>query len=282
MTKKNPDSARRDWAGVIVPTAKRIAERFTAENDAVAPTLRQVHYELMSDDALLRLPPHLRYGIKPNDADYDYLSARTAILRRTVVNKDTDKRAFPRLTEEGNGLIAQPWWRSAGEAIGEIEFNDNRYLSLLDANIFIGTEKAGILQQLIRWFGEPYHIPVIALGGNGSQTIIDELVDYAVTTRDVYDRPNYFIYAGDFDAKGFDIERDFTERAAKAFDPENCCRGREHWLAKYLNRDSESNAVLPGCTVRIGTPPTRIVTVPRTSVCARQTLFLKFKFFAVG
>jgi hypothetical protein len=81
---------------------------------------------------------------------------------------------------------------------------------LLDVNIFIGTEKAAILTQLEQWFGGPYHIPIYPLGGNGSQTRIDELVDVAVRWRDLYERPNYFIYAGDFDAKGFDIERDLS------------------------------------------------------------------------
>ena len=152
-----------------------------------------------------------------------YLSERTAILRRKVVNPDTDERAFPRLSEEGTGISWWRWYLDAAHALSEIGFRGNRYRDLA-ANIFIGTEKAGILTQLEQWFGEPYHIPIYPLGGNGSQTKIDELIDYAVQARDVYERPNYFIYAGDFDAKGFDIERDFTDRVSRAFEPEHIIR----------------------------------------------------------
>jgi hypothetical protein len=57
------------------------------------------------------------------------------------------------------------------------------------------------------------------LGGSGSQTTVDDLVDLAIEYRETYDRPNIFMYAGDFDSKGIDIQRDFTKRAARAFEP---------------------------------------------------------------
>jgi hypothetical protein len=60
------------------------------------------------------------------------------------------------------------WWRwylDAGDAIRQIRFRGNRCRELLDANIFIGTEKAGILTQLEQWLS-PYQIPIYPLGGN--------------------------------------------------------------------------------------------------------------------
>ena len=50
---------------------------------------------------MLALPEDRRF--RATDSDYDYLSERTAILRRKVVNPATDERAFPRLSEEGTG-----------------------------------------------------------------------------------------------------------------------------------------------------------------------------------
>jgi hypothetical protein len=114
---------------------------------------------------MLALPEDRRF--RATDLDYDYLSERTAILRRKVVNPTTDERAFPRLSEEGTGIVLQSWYRDAAHALHEIDFRGNRYRDLLDANIFIGTEKAGILTQLEQWFGEPYHNPIYPLGGNG-------------------------------------------------------------------------------------------------------------------
>jgi hypothetical protein len=51
-------------------------------------------------------------------------------------------------------------------------------------------------------------VPVLALGGYGSQTYVDDVVD------DVREgaRPAVLLYAGDHDPSGEDIDRDFVQR----------------------------------------------------------------------
>lgn len=43
--------------------------------------------------------------------------------------------------------------------------------------IYLGAEKATMLSQLDRWFGE-YRIPIILLRGYGSQTYLDNIRDH--------------------------------------------------------------------------------------------------------
>ena len=42
-------------------------------------------------------------------------------------------------------------------------------------SLYLGVEKAGIVEQLQEWFGD-LGVPVLALGGYGSQTYVDEVV----------------------------------------------------------------------------------------------------------
>ncbi len=69
-------------------------------------------------------------------------------------------------------------------------------------------EKSGIVEQLSSWFGE-YGIGIVALGGYASQSYVDEIAKEV----EKQGRPAVFIYAGDFDPSGEDIERDFLERS---------------------------------------------------------------------
>ncbi len=200
---------KRDWCAHIIPAALRIHRDLTTAAQGVAPTLRQIHYQLLTAPELLALPEWQRYN--GSDGDTNTLSKITAQMRRAAT--------FPAVSEPGRWIRTAQWNASVGEAIGEIDFRSDRYGDLLDANVFIGCEKAAIATQLEQWFLNPYHIPVIPLGGSGSQTILDDVVDLAVAYRETYARPNVFIYAGDFDSKGVDIQRDFTVRAARAFEP---------------------------------------------------------------
>jgi hypothetical protein len=79
--------------------------------------------------------------------------------------------------------------------------------------LYLGVEKAGLVEQLSAWFGEPLGIPIVATRGYASQTLIQAV------TGEIYDddRPAVLLYAGDFDPTGEDIDRDFVKRTG-AFD----------------------------------------------------------------
>jgi hypothetical protein len=74
-------------------------------------------------------------------------------------------------------------------------------------NIYLGVEKVGLVAQLEEWFGE-LGVPALALGGYGSQTYVDEVVAHVSAKG----RPAVLLYAGDCDASGEDIDRDFIAR----------------------------------------------------------------------
>ncbi len=75
--------------------------------------------------------------------------------------------------------------------------------------VYLGVEKAGIVEQLKAWFWD-YGISIIALRGYSSQTFIDDI------SEDIAEdgRSAVLIYAGDFDPSGEDIKRDFEERCS--------------------------------------------------------------------
>lgn len=96
--------------------------------------------------------------------------------------------------------------------------------------VYIGVEKAGIVEQLMAWFGD-LSIPIVALGGFASQTYVKQvLVDAARQPR-----PAVLIYAGDFDPSGEDIDRDFVARTG--------CWDRVHRIA--LNAEQVVEYDLP-------------------------------------
>jgi hypothetical protein len=153
-------------------------------------TLRQLFYRLVATEIL----PNTRVA-------YSTLSKVTAEARR--------QRNFPALIDRTRAVHRYTSFDSPDEAkewlcqIYRRERTDGQQVS-----IYLGVEKAGIVEQLKSWFGD-YGIPILALGGYSSQTYIDEVV--ADVERQ--ERPAALIYAGDFDASGEDIDRDFRTRA---------------------------------------------------------------------
>jgi hypothetical protein len=65
-----------------------------------------------------------------------------------------------------------------------------------------------MVEQLSVWFGDPYGLPIIALKGYSSQTLVADVADEILTDP----RCAVLLYAGDFDPTGEDIDRDFVER----------------------------------------------------------------------
>jgi hypothetical protein len=72
---------------------------------------------------------------------------------------------------------------------------------------YLAVEKSGMVAQLDAWFGD-LGVPILALAGYASQSYVNEV------TRDVshHDRPAVLLDAGDHDASGEDIDRDWVER----------------------------------------------------------------------
>jgi hypothetical protein len=70
--------------------------------------------------------------------------------------------------------------------------------------VWLGVEKNALAGLMEEWFDD-YGVPVLPLGGYSSESI-----DRVVTQRVERDgRPAVLIYAGDFDASGMDIGRNF-------------------------------------------------------------------------
>ena len=172
-----------DW-DMILKAAKGIVESY-----ATGVTLRQLFYRLVSK----RLIPNAQVA-------YKTLSAKTAEARRN--------NAFPRLIDRGRQIKVVETYRDAADAVAQT----GRYFRLdrtigQRVSIYLGVEKAGIVNQLWAWFAD-LGIPILALGGYSSQTFCDDVS----ADMEARDRPAVLIYAGDHDPSGEDIDRDFTAR----------------------------------------------------------------------
>jgi hypothetical protein len=177
-----------NWSAIL-PHAATVVRSY--EDTGV--TLRQLYYRLVAAEML------------PNTQQaYGSLSAHTAAARRD--------NGFPSLIDNGRGIDRPNLWASAAEAatwLAEMYMEDRA--ATQPHNIYVGVEKNGLKAQLFQWFA-PLGLPVFACGGYASQSLADEVYE---DTRKPGRRgkPNILIYAGDFDADGEDIPRDFADRA---------------------------------------------------------------------
>jgi hypothetical protein len=137
----------------------------------------------------------------PNTTNaYKSLSRYTARARRAG--------DFPTLMDRGRTIHRYQTFTSPATALDWLQAiyrrdrTDGQPYSL-----YLGVEKAGIVEQLQAWFGD-LGVPVIALGGYDSQSHIDKVVADVAGTK----RPAVLLYAGDHDPSGEDIDRDFIAR----------------------------------------------------------------------
>jgi hypothetical protein len=176
-------SHRPDWPALLQRAAAIIAGYDTAV------TLRQLFYRLVA------------IGMLPNTQNaYKALSKHTADARRDGT--------FPALMDRGRTIHRYRSFGGVNEAqkwLGHIYRRDRTEGQVV--SLYLGIEKAGIVEQLQEWFGD-HGVPVLALGGYGSQTYVDEVI------ADVHaaERPAVLLYAGDHDPSGEDIDRDFVQR----------------------------------------------------------------------
>lgn len=176
---------RYNWAAIL-PEAAAIVQSYAD----TGVTLRQLFYRLVASERL------------PNtQKSYNALSVRTAQARRDGW--------FPSFIDNGRDITLPQRWQDAHSArewlrqrFAVDRTEGQRY------QIYLGVEKATLRAQIYSWFGATMGIPVIALGGYASQTLKDDVAIHKARHRD--DRESVLIYAGDFDASGVDIPRDFV------------------------------------------------------------------------
>ncbi|MCH7780002.1 MAG: hypothetical protein IH848_04085 [Acidobacteria bacterium] len=174
---------RRDWSEVLDAARAIIAQYDTSV------TLRQLFYRLVAAEIL----PNTRVA-------YQTLSSRTAAARR--------EGRFPALIDRTRRIHRFRTFDGPTNARDWLSHIYRRDRSEGQPwSLYIGVEKAGIVEQLETWFGD-LGVPILALGGYSSQTYVDEVRSDV----DAQDRPAVLIYAGDFDPSGEDIVRDFLAR----------------------------------------------------------------------
>ncbi len=172
-----------NW-GTVIPAAVDIVKSYDTP-----VTLRQLFYRLVS----LELLPNTRNA-------YTLLSSRTAELRR--------RGEFPDLLDNVRDIHAPLSFSGPDDALQFLLqiFRRDRTEGQ-HWTICLGVEKAGLVQQLTAWFGDR-GIPVLSLGGFSSQTYVKRVLQYV----EGQGRPAVLLYAGDYDASGLEIERDFVQR----------------------------------------------------------------------
>jgi len=170
-----------------------------AESYDTPVTLRQLFYRLIA--AVL---------IENSQSAYNYLSKLTAEGRRDGT--------FPELIDTTREIEEPVFFDSPADAIRYVaNFYRADRLADADYSVYLGIEKRGLIAQLDSWFGDPYGIPILPLGGFSSQSFINIVKADAARREQVYGRKAVLLYAGDFDASGVAIDRVFNERTAGYF-----------------------------------------------------------------
>lgn len=172
-----------DWAALLEQAGAIVTSYDTLV------TLRQLFYRLVSVSLL------------PNTTNaYKALSKHTAAARRA--------RTFPALMDRGRVIHRDQTFTSPAAArrwLHRIYRRDRTHGQ--PWSVYLGVEKAGIVEQLREWFGD-LGVPILALGGYGSQTYVDDVVADVIKAK----RRAVLLYAGDHDPSGEDIDRDFQAR----------------------------------------------------------------------
>jgi hypothetical protein len=180
----------RKWPPIIAHAAEIVKTYDTSV------TLRQLFYRLVADQTI------------PNSQTcYGQLGRRIAEARR---HKD-----FPDLIDPTREISVHSSWPSPHHAIESLAKTYRRDRTEgQPCSIYLGVEKAGILEQLNRWFG-PLGIPILSLRGYASQSFVFMVAAHVEKQRQLADsRPAVLLYAGDFDYAGVAIPAEFKKRTA--------------------------------------------------------------------
>lgn len=173
-------------------------------------TLRQLFYRLVSAEMI------------PNkQSAYSRLSSLTAKARR--------EGWFPDLIDNTR-LIRRPGaWDGSEHIMRDVidQYRRDRTEGQ-EYTLYVAVEKNALATQLSHWYNEK-GIPVLAFGGYPSQTFVDNIT----ADIDACNRPAVLIYAGDFDATGVDILRDFLKRTAGYWEHQERIALNEHQIDEY-------------------------------------------------
>ena len=181
---------RLDWRNDVLPVAKAIVESYDT-----GVTLRQLLYRLVS------LKEGERGRVPNTKSAYEQLSLNTAEARRNGT--------FPDLSDQRRSITQRGGWSSPRATIlASRRFYNRDRTEGQPYQIFLGVEKAGLVNQLYNWFGFDMGLPILPLGGQCSQSFVDE-----ITRRVRRDgRPAVLLYAGDHDPTGWSILQSFVDR----------------------------------------------------------------------
>jgi hypothetical protein len=172
-----------DWHHVLAEAAK------IADSYYPPPTLRQLFYRLVAA------------GLLPNTkARYNKLSTRSAEARRAGT--------FPTLTDGTRSVVEASTYDSPQDAVGSMVkgYRLDR-MQGQEVQLWVIVEKA-TLENIAFNAAYAYGVPVCALRGYGSQTIIDVIGERILQD----ERPATLLYLGDHDPTGTDIDRDLLHR----------------------------------------------------------------------
>jgi hypothetical protein len=183
MTTKRPNQTRIRWSPVVERAA------VIAESYDTAVTLRQVFYRLVAE----QLIPNTRSA-------YKTLSDRTSRARRDGT--------FPALLDQTRKIERPYREEDVPTALDDLAkyWRRDRTVGQKD-QIWLIVEKKTLVEQMRAWTHQ-WGIPVVAVSGFGSQTIIDEIRDEV----EADGRKAIGIYLGDLDPSGEGIERDVLRK----------------------------------------------------------------------
>ena len=175
--------------GPILAAAKQIVDSYDTP-----VTLRQCFYRLVALGIANGGIPNLK-------TTYTTFSSKTAAARR--------EGWFPDFIDTMSEIHTLSGWDGPQDALSSLAYQYKRDRSEGQPySIYLGVEARGVVAQLQSWFAH-LGVSIIAMGGYASQTYVDDIKRH----RDSQMAEAVLLYAGDFDASGMDIERDFVKRA---------------------------------------------------------------------
>lgn len=182
-----------DWQEVILPRGVEVVNSYDT-----GVTLRQLFYRLVSEQLI------------PNDIKvYGRLSHLSSLARQAgwfpdLIDRNHDIHRPLTFDNPAHAIERAISWYTLDRTRGQ------------EHQVWLGVEKAGLLEQLQSWFGD-LGLPIVALGGYASQSYVSEIRE-AVSWDG---RDAILLFAGDFDASGLDLFRDFVKRTdCWAMEPE--------------------------------------------------------------